>query len=53
LLAASGLLSDPTAGLALPDRMAPVNAMLDIASPALRESLLIAFLDRLQRPLRG
>ncbi len=53
LLAASGLLSDPTAGLALPERMASVNAMLDVASPALRESLLIAFLDRLQRPVRG
>jgi sphinganine-1-phosphate aldolase len=53
LLAASGLLADPTAGLALPERMAPVNAMLDVASPALRESLLIAFLDRLQRPARA
>jgi hypothetical protein len=52
LLAASGLLADPSAGLALPDRMAPVNAMLDLASPALRESLLVAFLDRLQRPVR-
>jgi glutamate/tyrosine decarboxylase-like PLP-dependent enzyme len=53
LLAASGLLADPSAGLALPERMAPVNAMLDLASPALRESLLIAFLDRLQRPVRA
>jgi glutamate/tyrosine decarboxylase-like PLP-dependent enzyme len=53
LLAASGLLADPTAGLALPERLANVNAMLDVASPALRESLLIAFLDRLQRPVRG
>jgi glutamate/tyrosine decarboxylase-like PLP-dependent enzyme len=53
LLAASGLLADPSAGLALPDRLAPVNAMLDLASPALRESLLIAFLDRLQRPARA
>ena len=53
LLAASGLLADPSAGLALPARMAPVNAMLDLASPALRESLLVAFLDRLQRPVRG
>jgi glutamate/tyrosine decarboxylase-like PLP-dependent enzyme len=52
LLAASGLLADPSAGLALPDRMAPVNAMLDVASPALREALLIAFLDRLSRPVR-
>jgi glutamate/tyrosine decarboxylase-like PLP-dependent enzyme len=52
LLAASGLLADPSAGLALPGRMAPVNAMLDLASPALREALLIAFLDRLSRPAR-
>ena len=43
----------PAAGLALPARMAPVNAMLDVASPALREALLIAFLDRLSRPVRG
>jgi glutamate/tyrosine decarboxylase-like PLP-dependent enzyme len=50
LLAASGLMGDPSAGPALPARMAPVNAMLDIASPALREALLIAFLDRLSRP---
>ncbi len=53
LLAASGLLADPSAGLSLPDRMAPVNAMLDLASPPLREALLIAFLDRLSRPVRG
>ncbi|MDX6258532.1 MAG: sphinganine-phosphate aldolase, partial [Kribbellaceae bacterium] len=37
-------------GESLPDRMAPVNAMLDIAPPRLREALLIAFLDRLMRP---
>lgn len=35
--------------LALPDRMAEVNALLGIASPALREGLLKAFLDRLTR----
>ncbi|WP_433022990.1 pyridoxal phosphate-dependent decarboxylase family protein [Kribbella sp. CA-294648] len=34
----------------LPDRMAPVNALLDIAPPRLREALLIAYLDRLMRP---
>jgi hypothetical protein len=45
-------MGDPSAGLALPPRMAPVNAMLDVASPALREALLIAFLDRLSRPVR-
>jgi hypothetical protein len=32
--------------------MAEVNAMLDVASPAMREALLVAFLDRLQRPVR-
>jgi hypothetical protein len=30
--------------------MAEVNALLDLAVPALREALLIAFLDRLSRP---
>jgi glutamate/tyrosine decarboxylase-like PLP-dependent enzyme len=34
----------------LPERMAPVNALLDVAPPRLREALLIAFLDRLMRP---
>jgi sphinganine-1-phosphate aldolase len=53
LLAASGLVgSSASGGLALPTRMAPVNAMLDVASPAMREALLVAFLDRLQRPAR-
>jgi glutamate/tyrosine decarboxylase-like PLP-dependent enzyme len=37
-------------GEALPERMAPVNALLDVAPPQLREALLIAFLDRLMRP---
>jgi hypothetical protein len=35
---------------ALPERMAPVNALLNVAPPRLREALLIAFLDRLMRP---
>jgi hypothetical protein len=63
LLAASGLAggdsgsggsggSGGSAGLALPERMAEVNAMLDLASPAMREALLVAFLDRLARPTR-
>lgn len=39
-------------GLALPERMAPVNALLDLAPPALREQLLVAFLDQLTRPAR-
>jgi hypothetical protein len=56
LLLAAGLIdSDGGAGegLALPDRMAEVNAMLDLASPAMREALLVAFLDRLARPTRS
>jgi len=53
LLAASGLVGASTDGeLELPSRMAEVNAMLDVASPAMREALLVAFLDRLQRPVR-
>jgi len=53
LLAASGLVGESAAGeLELPTRMAEVNAMLDVASPPMREALLVAFLDRLQRPVR-
>lgn len=53
LLAASGLVGESAdGGLALPDRLAQVNAMLDVASPAMREALLTAFLDRLSRPTR-
>ena len=52
LLAASGLVGGGDGGLALPDRMAEVNALLDLAAPALREALLVAFLDRLSRPVR-
>ncbi|WP_435746329.1 pyridoxal phosphate-dependent decarboxylase family protein [Nocardioides sp. SYSU DS0663] len=54
LLAASGLVGEGGEGrdgeLALPERMAEVNAMLDLASPAMREALLLTFLDRLSRP---
>ncbi len=50
LLVAAGLAGGED--LALPDRMAEVNAMLDLASPRMREALLVAFLDRLQRPSR-
>ena len=48
LLQLAGLAGDE--GLALPERMAPVNALLNVAPAPLREALLIAFLDRLQRP---
>ncbi len=53
LLVLAGLGGDPdspeSGTVALPDAMAPVNALLDVAPPALREALLIAFLDRLTR----
>jgi glutamate/tyrosine decarboxylase-like PLP-dependent enzyme len=53
LLVAAGLIGgSDDGGLTLPDRMAEVNAMLDLASPAMREALLVAFLDRLSRPTR-
>ncbi len=50
LLAAVGMAGG---GTALPESMAPVNALLDIAAPPLREALLTAFLDRLSRPVRS
>jgi len=55
LLAAGGLTAEggpdgASTGPALPERMAPVNALLDVAPPALREAVLVAFLDRLARP---
>ncbi|MEI7056648.1 aminotransferase class V-fold PLP-dependent enzyme [Nocardioides sp. CCNWLW239] len=63
LLLAAGLIGagsepgDPSTSsghsLALPQRMAEVNAMLDLASAAMREALLVAFLDRLTRPSRA
>ena len=57
LLLAAGLVGADSAdgaesGLALPQRMAEVNAMLDLASAAMREALLVAFLDRMTRPTR-
>jgi sphinganine-1-phosphate aldolase len=48
LLAAAGV--DPFVGL--PDRMATVNALLDVASPPVRQAMLTGFLDRLARPRR-
>ncbi|SDJ70026.1 Glutamate or tyrosine decarboxylase [Nocardioides sp. YR527] len=55
LLLAAGLVGaagSEKGELALPQRMAEVNAMLDLASAAMREALLVAFLDRLTRPTR-
>jgi sphinganine-1-phosphate aldolase len=49
LLAAVGMGGDEPG---LPEKMAEINALLDIASPHLREALLVAFLDRLARPVR-
>ena len=56
LLAAVGMAGDAggSGGSGgLPESMAEINALLDLASPALREALLTAFLDRLQRPAAG
>lgn len=50
LLALGGL--DPGPGMTLPDRMAPVLAMLDAASAPVRQALLIAIRDRQSRPRR-
>lgn len=50
LLAAVGMAGDGQVGL--PESMAEINALLDLAAPALREALLVAFLDRLTRPVR-
>ncbi|GEP35817.1 aspartate aminotransferase family protein [Nocardioides szechwanensis] len=53
LLVAAGLVGGDAVeggGLALPTRMAEVNALLDVASPPLREAVMVAFLDRLSRP---
>jgi len=51
LLAAAGLVGEGTDGpLELPTRRAEINALLDLASPALREAVMLAFLDRLSRP---
>ncbi|KRE60177.1 aminotransferase class V-fold PLP-dependent enzyme [Nostocoides sp. Soil756] len=49
LLAAAGL-SGEGGSIDLPDRMAPVNALLDACPPAVREALLLRVLDRLSRP---
>jgi glutamate/tyrosine decarboxylase-like PLP-dependent enzyme len=50
LLAVAGL-ADESGALALPARMAPINALLDALPPELREALLTAVLDRLTRPV--
>ena len=54
LLAAVGMAGgdDGSREVGLPESMAEINALLDLAAPDLREALLSAFLDRLQRPAR-
>ena len=52
LLAAAGL-AGGEGPMELPERMAEVNGLLDAASPELREAVLVAFLDRLYRPVRS
>jgi glutamate/tyrosine decarboxylase-like PLP-dependent enzyme len=51
LLAAVGMAGGE--GVGLPESMAEINALLDLATPALREAMLVAFLDRLTRPVRA
>jgi sphinganine-1-phosphate aldolase len=48
LLSIAGLAGE-SGEVGVPERMAPINALLNIARPALREALLVAFLDRLTR----
>ncbi|MEO7352672.1 MAG: aminotransferase class V-fold PLP-dependent enzyme [Marmoricola sp.] len=50
LLAAIGMAGGDGGGVGLPESMAEINALLDLATPDLREALLTAFLDRLLRP---
>ncbi len=54
LLAAVGMAGGSAGGgaVGLPESMAEINALLDLAAPELREALLTAFLDRLLRPVR-
>lgn len=47
LLALAGLADE--GGVAVPERLGPVNALVDVAPPRVREALMIAFLDRLSR----
>jgi sphinganine-1-phosphate aldolase len=43
---------DSGVGMALPDRMAPLNAILDVASAPVRQALVIGIMDRRLRPRR-
>jgi glutamate/tyrosine decarboxylase-like PLP-dependent enzyme len=48
LLALAGLAGEG-GEVAVPERLGPVNALVDVAPPRVREALMIAFLDRLTR----
>ncbi|MCD9155204.1 pyridoxal phosphate-dependent decarboxylase family protein [Aeromicrobium duanguangcaii] len=48
LLALAGL-AGGDGQVAVPDRLGPVNALVDVAPPRVREALMVAFLDRLTR----
>ncbi|WP_286931112.1 MULTISPECIES: pyridoxal phosphate-dependent decarboxylase family protein [Aeromicrobium] len=48
LLALAGLAGEG-GQVAVPERLGPVNALVDVAPPRVREALMIAFLDRLTR----
>ena len=52
LLAAAGLAGEGAGSpaMVLPERMAPLNALLDAIPPAVREVLLLGVIDRLARP---
>ena len=50
LLAAAGLGGGNGDGVAVPKRMAEVNAMLAVAAPELRERLLVEFLNAMYVP---
>ncbi|MDO9497863.1 MAG: aspartate aminotransferase family protein, partial [Nocardioides sp.] len=52
LLQAAGLAGE-SGVVTLPKRMAQINVLLNAAGPALREALLVAYLDRLFRPVRS
>lgn len=54
LLEAAGLRNSSDGGmLTLPARVASISVLLDAATPALREALLAAYVDRLSRPVRA
>ncbi|WP_300678198.1 aminotransferase class V-fold PLP-dependent enzyme [Nocardioides sp.] len=48
ILAAAGM----GAGDGLPERMAPINALINLATPATREAVVTSFIDQLSRPTR-